>query len=605
MIECRLLEEVLQELVDEMPRALVRIVGPVGGGKTRAVGHLAAVFAHDERFAFFDDATPHEIQHCRDKPFVVVTGRTGKVEEAVDLRLAPWGVDELIEYLFSTNREQCGSVMARLGTAARESWLPQIATLVLDRFAADPSAVDPVEELYRHICQCLPRPEDMAIICRFCLAVLTVKGKQLERAAIDMRNAGFLDEVPAVLGDRRLQRRLAAETVFASLVAGTPTEIEQTLPREVVESVGTLCRSSAAACEFLRTVLKSAKRDGRGKPMAASILHAADPTWRPGRRWRNRWLLRGACFRGAHWPGVHLQHADLAGVDFTSAHLEQASLAYANLGQACFDGAILPSANLEGVEATSASFSMADLRGARLDKARLHLADFSGADLSGASLVEAVLGASNLSSSRLSGANLSWAELRGATLDDVDLTGVTLVAADLNAADLRTASLAGANLESALLARAQMEDLHLPDARMWMCNLRGAFLTGSVMPRADLRSADLSGAHLAEIDWEGANLICADLSGATFHMGSSRSGLVGSPIACEGSKTGFYGDDFHDMHFKRAEEVRKANLRGADLRGARLSNLDLYLVDLRDARLDPEQLDYARQCGAILEDVVA
>ena len=64
-------------------------------------------------------------------------------------------------------------------------------------------------------------------------------------------------------------------------------------------------------------------------------------------------------------------------------------------------------------------------------------------------------------------------------------------------------------------------------------------------------------------------------------MGSSRSGLVGSPYACEGSKTGFYTDDFEDLTFKRPEEVRKANLCGADLRDARADGVDFYLVDLR------------------------
>jgi uncharacterized protein YjbI with pentapeptide repeats len=45
-------------------------------------------------------------------------------------------------------------------------------------------------------------------------------------------------------------------------------------------------------------------------------------------------------------------------------------------------------------------------------------------------------------------------------------------------------------------------------------------------------------------------------------------------------------------------------LRGADLRGANTEGLDFYLVDLRDAKMDANQLEHARQCGAILEDLV-
>src|SRR5262249_42273125 len=110
------------------------------------------------------------------------------------------------------------------------------------------------------------------------------------------------------------------------------------------------------------------------------------------------------------------------------------------------------------------------------------------------------------------------------------------------------------------------------------------------------------GAGLADIDWEGASLLGADLQGASFHLGSSRSGLVNSPIACEGSRTGFYTDDFLEQDFKAPEEIRKANLCGADLRGAKIDDVDFYLVDLRGAQFDPEQEDHLRRCGAILED---
>jgi uncharacterized protein YjbI with pentapeptide repeats len=85
-------------------------------------------------------------------------------------------------------------------------------------------------------------------------------------------------------------------------------------------------------------------------------------------------------------------------------------------------------------------------------------------------------------------------------------------------------------------------------------------------------------------------------------MGSSRSGLVNSPYACEGSKTGFYTDDLEDLNFKRPEEVRKANLRGADLRNVKAEGVDFYLVDLREAKLDARLRDQAAQTGAILDD---
>ncbi|HLY75454.1 MAG TPA: pentapeptide repeat-containing protein, partial [Planctomycetota bacterium] len=85
-----------------------------------------------------------------------------------------------------------------------------------------------------------------------------------------------------------------------------------------------------------------------------------------------------------------------------------------------------------------------------------------------------------------------------------------------------------------------------------------------------------------------------------FHLGSSRSGLVfGEPS--EGTRNGFYTDDFNDQSYRSPEEIRVANLRGADLRGAVLRDTDFYLVDLREAKYTPEQGAYLRRCGAILE----
>jgi uncharacterized protein YjbI with pentapeptide repeats len=121
------------------------------------------------------------------------------------------------------------------------------------------------------------------------------------------------------------------------------------------------------------------------------------------------------------------------------------------------------------------------------------------------------------------------------------------------------------------------------------------------MPEADFSCADLRDTGLADIEWEGANLREADLRGASFHLGSSRSGRVYSPIACEGSRTGFYTDDYDEQTFKSPEDIRKANLCRADLRGACLDNVDFYLVDLRGAFYEAQYEDHLRRCGAILE----
>jgi uncharacterized protein YjbI with pentapeptide repeats len=114
----------------------------------------------------------------------------------------------------------------------------------------------------------------------------------------------------------------------------------------------------------------------------------------------------------------------------------------------------------------------------------------------------------------------------------------------------------------------------------------------------------LTWAGLAEIDWPDADLRDSDLRGTSFHFGSSRNGFVGSSIAREGSRTGFYTDDADDQVIKSAEEIRKANPRGADLRGAEIEGVDFYLVDLCNAKYTQAQAEYFRRYRAILESPV-
>jgi uncharacterized protein YjbI with pentapeptide repeats len=131
-------------------------------------------------------------------------------------------------------------------------------------------------------------------------------------------------------------------------------------------------------------------------------------------------------------------------------------------------------------------------------------------------------------------------------------------------------------------------------------NLDDALLSGSWFRLADFRGALLTNTGLGQIDWEGADLRGADFTGASFHYGSSRSGLVNSYIAGEGSKTGFYTDEYLEQDFKAPEEIRKANLCGSDLRGAKVEGADWYLVDLRGALYTPDQAAHFARCGAIL-----
>src|SRR5690606_31832961 len=96
--------------------------------------------------------------------------------------LAQWGFDEIVEYLLDKHHDACSSVMGRLGSWARRSWLPQVATIVLDRFAANPAATDPTNELSQHVREQVWDPEGFATVCRYCLAILSGDSETLAKS---------------------------------------------------------------------------------------------------------------------------------------------------------------------------------------------------------------------------------------------------------------------------------------------------------------------------------------------------------------------------------------------------------------------------------------
>jgi uncharacterized protein YjbI with pentapeptide repeats len=161
-----------------------------------------------------------------------------------------------------------------------------------------------------------------------------------------------------------------------------------------------------------------------------------------------------------------------------------------------------------------------------------------------------------------------------------------------------------ARFVEARILECNLEGLEINGADFTQADLTGSLLTGSRFPEGRFRNARLVEAGLAEIEWENADLRDADLTHASFHLGSSRSGLVGSTIPCEGSRTGFYTDDYNEQDYKSPEEIRKACLCGADLRGAKLEGTDFYLVDLRDAKYTEDQHEHFARCGAILKSRV-
>jgi uncharacterized protein YjbI with pentapeptide repeats len=339
--------------------------------------------------------------------------------------------------------------------------------------------------------------------------------------------------------------------------------------------------------------------------------------------------LREACLDQARLSRAHLHRADLRGASLRLTVARGAVLDRADLSQACLDRANLRRARLRQAELAGAQLTHCDLYGAvlagaalrdaKLSDCDLTRADLSLADLDGALLFSVFLRGADLTGAQLEVARLRHCDLRSAllaggglgaaVLAECDLRGADLRGADLALARLTTVDLRGAavsattNLEHATLDSCQLGDSALCGLRAQGAVFQSCDLSAADLGQADLRDARFEGCRAHEVAFEGADLRQARFEGVTFHAGSSRSGILtrNDAPALEGNMTGYYQEGTTDDAWAPPESIRVANFQGADLRGARFEATDLFRVDLRGARLDPETRAQAVRAGAVLE----
>jgi uncharacterized protein YjbI with pentapeptide repeats len=595
--EAVLLEDEVQRLLDRGVTGFRALVGGQGAGKTTALAHLAAVFPG---LAYAKHASHSAI--CREsgdgrKLVVLEYGSDARAEHAWSM--APWSDDELIEYLLAAHHDRCANVMQRLrATPDRElpEGNPEVWRTVLDEMAADEGIDGPTAAILHALARWLPDANHRQHVYAWALEYLMDR-RPSEEGWLHKSLLYGHDNAARLMRHRCVRLVAAAEKLAQSLSHGHAGEsLEARLPHDLVHGAARGLRPDDPAVEYLQCVLRSARYARHA--MAASLLHAADCPWYFPEVRRPR--LSGAYLAGAKLRGANLVKADLRGCNLSGADLTAAQLHHAAAAKARFCEADLSAAGMEEMKAELADFGGANLDQACLMHANLAFATFTRAQCNGANFARASLDRADLSGVTAQGANFTRALMMGAKLDGADFSGADFTEASLVATRLDRARFRDAVFVGTRLGMCNLEGLDLPQGRFHRADLRDALLTATRIRGGDLREAILRNAGLAEIDWEGADLRGADLRGATFHLGSSRSGLVNSPIACEGSRTGFYTDEYTEQDFRPVEEIRKASLRGADLRGARLEHCDFYLVDLRGARYDPEQAQHLRQCGAIL-----
>jgi uncharacterized protein YjbI with pentapeptide repeats len=587
------LEQIVMQFVRHGERGVIHLGGGPGSGKTTALRHLAAVLPRDPNVLLFDGEGPHKLlELCSDHLIVISAPRHVGNLRLADVQLTGWCDDDVIEYLLAAHPQHCKSIMARVRAneanedddAARLGGSPMLWRIALDEFASDESLRFVASAVRKRVFDLLETHR-----CATAAMVWCLKRARRQQPIFELPEA-----VMPILSQPAVQALLGAEHLADLLSLGRITDELNELPRELIRETAILVRARAAAQAQLA---KCVWRGGDGVPGAASILAAVDPDWTPNVLQIN---LSKALLERVKWPGIDLSSAKLAHAALAHADLAGADLTHAAAWGADFADAKLRRAEMRFLQASGARFVGADLASAVLAEADLTVADLARANLANASLRGADLSGATLSGACCLGAKLANASLVGTTLKGADLTRADFTGARFEQTRLTDATLAGACFRDAQVKRCDLEGLRADGLDFAEADLSLSLLSNSVLPRVTFRNAKLRKTGLAGIEWEGADLRRADLRGATFHLGSCRSGLVGSAVPCEGSRTGFYTDELDEQQFKSPEEIRKANLCGADLRGAKVRGVDFYLVDLRGARYTTRQARYFRKCGAIL-----
>lgn len=613
--EAILLEDVVAAHLAAGDHGVIELSGGPLSGKTTAIEHLDRAFPNESGLMLLDE---HALLTNRPLSLTGITVSTGSAKHATSVlvryRLVSWGRDEWIEYLLAAHKSHCNSVMARLLAAKDASVLegnPCLCRLVLDELAVNESVSSATAALRRVVDRLYTAIDVCSALRRFALVAAAPLKDELDQETRAMAQLAIERSLIRLLALEPVRTILAAGAIVFHLVGDDLSDLRRALPYPLVREAALTVAALPTLEKKLGNVLFG--NDLFLHPMAASLLHAAAIGWKPTRQVSLLYPtlgiekhselpnLTGAYLAQASWPGIDLRGARLVGGQLTDANLQNADLERADVSLVDLSGARLHGASLPNLIGARIDLTRADLSFARAPSANLVQSNLQDANFEGALLTDATFAAANLNGARFVRANLSRAQLMHTDITGADFTQASLAGSFLNGLDLTLARFDFAAFAEAKLRKCNLEGMELPGADFEAADLRGAYLTGSIMPKANLAGADLRETGLADVEWEGIDLSGADLRNASFHLGSTRSGLVGSPYPSHGTRTGFYTDDYNEQDFKSPEEIRKANLRGADLRGAKIEGVDFYLVDVRDAQYDPWQESHLRRCGAILK----
>jgi uncharacterized protein YjbI with pentapeptide repeats len=569
---------------------------------------------------------------------VLLTVAQGHASTTLDFQ--PWGVDEIIEYLLAKYPDHCQHVMSviqnevgDIGQVNAELWTQVIDRLIECGFSKsiqdlkmdllreslslpprDPFRVRSIEEIARvHLVDQEEKSHLASRLTRWTTALLD--DHDLYNALLSNYLVSQLEFLafkpkwtimPTNRGTRkrlfsRLWLRFSFRTVtpFRIIRVGDPAQLLRVpIPLEVIR----MASDRLNAIPEIRAMLLRKLEIPECTATVASLLFGMDADWKPGQR-PAPWSLRQASFAGAKWRQCHFDHAKFFRIDLSNADMNRGSFEDAAFEQVSAISSNWSNGNMIRSLIMGSQFSISKLERCQFKESDLHACDFT----------DAVLEHSNFRRSKLYRCVLKRTSCRFVNFAHTRFLETILDRCDFSFASLKFALLVGIDLRSCIF-----ESTNLSMARMGGCNLEGQLITKSRFYRAmmvrcmmtgtrfrdlDMRRANFTESRLGEIEWTDCDLRECDFRGCTFHFGSTRCGMVGSPYPSHGTRTGFYSDDLERLYYESPESVRRGNMQGCDLRGANIEGVDFYLIDLRGAKLDPWQRRQMGATGAILDDL--